>query len=385
VLAAFLFGTSAFVFLSTAVAGLVWVALYRRTLFRRRMILPIFGLALLFLALAGLQIARTLTQSGSVRWGGFRVILFEAASGTDYVRSVILDQVLTILALPVVASVILVIEVGLPFVLFAVWFFRRTGAQNPPWFRFLAWYPVLYLPVAFLLLAPNFSMRGMIPVQIVFVLAAALVYEEVSRATWTGLQKAILRYGLVVVVLAQMVSPAVEWYVLARGALSQVLRPAEGILSLPLRSDAVADGDTHLIPRYSTTDGGREYVNWANRNLPKNAIVIEIPLPRNYNYVHLLERMRFADPADVAAIPNGERDLTLANPVRLGLWWNSLGSGTLIEKALRATTTQRSLAPVYLIAHGDAVDCTDDPVYQDSFATICILRDEISDLGENSP
>lgn len=385
VLAAFLFGTSAFVFFSAAVAALVWIVLHRRALFRRRMIPAAAGLALLFLALAGPQIALTLTQSGAVRWGEFRLLLAEAGTGTAYARSVVLDQVLTVLTLPVVAGVILTIEIGLPFVLYAIWFFRQAGGKGGPWARFLAWYPILYLPFAFLLLAPNFSMRGMIPAQIVMVIAAALVCEDFSRRRHSAFQKAILRYGLAVILLAQMISPAVEWLVLARGALAQVLRPADGILALPLLPNAFPDGDNHLIPAMDGLNPYWQYVYWANVNLPRDAVIVETPLPYNYNYTHLLERIRIQDPAEVGAIPNGLRDLTLVSPSRLNDWWTSLGTGTLPEKALRTEYLRRSPVPVYLIVHDAAPGIAETPVYQDSYATIYLLQAGGDSAGKSMP
>ncbi len=374
VLAAFLFGTSVFVFLSAAVAGLVWAVLHRRALLRRRVLPAAAALALIFLALAGPQIALSLTQSGAVRWGEFRLVLAEAATGTEYARAAVLDQILTVLALPAVASVILTIEIGLPFILFGIWFFRYAGRKGAPWRRFLAWYPVAYLPVAFLLLAPNFSMRGMIPVQIVMVFAAARLFEEAGAVPWTRFQKALLRYGLAVVILAQMVSPAVEWLILARGALAQTLRLPEGFMPLPIPADTFADGDNRLIPAFNGLNPEWQYIYWANINLRRDAVIVETPLPGNYNFIHLLERIRIQDPGEVEVVTNGVRDLTLVNPARLAQWWNSLGAGTLPQKALRSEYLRDRQPPVYLVVHAGAAAPEGQPVYQDSYTAVYLLQ-----------
>jgi hypothetical protein len=385
VLAAFLLGTSAFVFFSAAAAGLVWAVIHHRALLRRR-ILPAAGaLALVFLALAGPQIALSLSQSGAVRWGEFRLVLAEAATAASYPPAVILDQVLTLLALPVVASAILTIEIGLPFVLYAVWFFRGAGRRASPWRRFLAWYPAVYIPIAFLLLAPNFSMRGMIPVQILVVFAAALMAEEIGANSWTRFQKTVLRYGLIVILLAQMISPAVEWMVLARGALAQTLRLPEGFLPLPIRADAFPDGDNRLIPASNGLNPKWQYIHWANANLPRDAVVVETPIPLNYNFIHLLERMRVADPAEVGSIENGVRDLTLVNPAGLAAWWASLGEGTPAQKALRTEYLRRTPAPVYLIVHGEETAPEGEPLYRDAYAAIYLLQAGGEPAGKASP
>jgi hypothetical protein len=376
VVASFLFGTSAFVFLSTAVAGLIWMLLHRRAILRRQTILPLAGLAVFFLLLSGPQVALSAFQSSTVRWGGFRVVIAEAATGTGYVRAVVLDQILTLAAFPVVASILLTIEIGLPFAIYAVWFFRNLGRKTSLWNRFLAWYPVAYIPIAFLLQHTNFALRGIIPVQIVIVLAAAVALEKAARETWTGVQRAVLRYGFAVLLLAQVLSNTVEWWVVARKGLAEVLRPASGILALPIPNDrAFPDGDAHLIPPTKGLPPEWKYLYWANKNLPADALVVEIGLADDANKIHLLERMRFMDPAEAATAVHSERDFNIVNPQRLESWWQSLGDGTLWEKALRTEYVRRYRVPIFVLIHRGTLPQLGDPVYHDEYATIYILSE----------
>jgi hypothetical protein len=374
--AVFLFGTSAFVFLSAAVAALVWAVFYRRALLRRRALLAMLGLAALFLLLSGPQIALSLTQSGTVRWGEFRAVVVEAATGTSYVRGVVLDQILTLLAFPLVAGALLLIEIGLPFALYAAWFFRHLGRRLPRWQRFLAWYPAAYIPIAFLLQHTNFALRGMIPVQIVIVLAAAQAVEAIGRRSWTRIQRAVLRYGFALLLIAQVLSASEEWWGFARKGLAEVLRFENGFLALPIPTDrAFADGDTHLIPPMKGLPPELAYIYWANENLPANALVVEVGLPADSNRLHLLERMRFADPAEMETVLHSERDLNIVNPEDLRAWYASLEGDTVWEKALHSEYVARNHAPVYVIVHKGVLPELGEPVYRDEYATIYLLSE----------
>ncbi len=374
VAASFLFGTSAFVFLSAAVAALIWAGLHRRALLRRAAVPALIGIAAVFLLLAGSQIALSLSQSGAVRWGNFRVVIAEAATGTAYLRAVVLDQILTLAAFPVVASILLTIELGVPFVIYVVWFFRGLGRKTGLWRRFLMWYPAAFIPAAFLLQHTNFALRGMIPVEIVIVLAAATAVENFRPAALTGIQRTILRYGFAVLLAAQVLSNGVEWWVVARKGLTETLRPSHGILALPIpTSNAFPDGDTHLISPMAGLGTGWNYLYWVNTNLPADALVVEIGLADDANKIHLLERMRFVDPAEAATAQHSERDLNIVDPQRLAAWWESLGPGSVWEKALRSDYVRRFHPPVYVLVHRGTLPQLGQPVYQDGYATIYLL------------
>ncbi len=374
VAAAFMFGTSAFVFISTAIAVLIWAFLHRRALLHRRAVLPVLGLAALFLALTGSQLVLFLSQGATVRWGEFRAVIVEAATGTTYARGVVLDQILTLLAFPIVSGIILLIEIGLPFALYAAWFFRHLGRSLPRWQSFLAWYPMVYIPIAFLFQHTNFALRGMIPVQIVIVLGAVQALDAVGRRSWTRFQTAVLRYGFAVLVLAQVLSAAEEWWGFARRGLGEALRLEKGWIALPIPTDrAFSDEDTHLIPPMPGLPGKLQYIYWVNINTPTDALFVEIGLPEDSNKQHLLERMRFVDPAELEHVLHSVRDLNILDPQKLEAWWRGLGGGTVLEKALRTDYVLRYHVPVYVIVHNGVRTGLGEPVYRDEYVSIYLL------------
>jgi hypothetical protein len=100
---------------------------------------------------------------------------------------------------------------------------------------------------------------------------------------------------------------------------------------------------------------------------------VEIGLADDANKIHLLERMRFVDPAVAATAQHSERDLNIVNPQRLESWWQSLGEGTVWEKALRTEYVGRFHPPVYVLVHRGTLPGLGQPVYHDEYATIYLL------------
>jgi hypothetical protein len=374
VAAAFMLGTSAFVFFSAGVAALVWAVLHRRALLNQRALIAVAGVMALFVLLAGSQLVLSVSQGSTVRWGEFRVVIAEAATGTAYARGAVLDQALTLLAFPIVVSVLLLIEIGLPFGLYAAWLFNSLGRRTRLWHRFLLWYPVVYIPVAFLLQHTNFALRGMIPVQIVIVLGAAVVLDRIGRRSWTAVQRRILRYALAVILLAQVFSAAQEWWIFARRGIAETLRPENGFLALPIPVDnAFPGGDSFLLPPAGEMPDYLQHIAWINNNLPADALLVEIGLPEDSNKLHMIERMRLVDPAELAHVLHSERDLNIVNPQLLDAWWASLGAGRVWEKALRTEYVLRYHVPVYVMVHRGTLPGLGNPVYQDDFVTIYLL------------
>jgi hypothetical protein len=115
------------------------------------------------------------------------------------------------------------------------------------------------------------------------------------------------------------------------------------------------------------------YLYWANAHLPADALVVEIGLAEDANKIHLLERMRFVDPAVAATAQHSERDLNIVNPQALDSWWQSLGSGTLWEKALRTEYVRRYHPPMYILVHRGTLPQLGEPVYHDEYATLYLL------------
>jgi hypothetical protein len=365
--AAFMVGTSSFIFLAFCLAGLVWAVFYRRLWMRRRA-LPGLALAIgLFFLIAGPQILLTVGQESVVQWSGFRLNLFEALGTLSRNFAPFLDQAITGLAFPLVASAVMLVEVGFPFIVYLVFAFRTAGRGHSPWRKFLAIFPALYLPFAFLLLPPNFGMRGSLPALIALNIGAALQLEEIGRARWTGWQRVLAGYGLALVCIAQMISPFVEWIPLARRAVGDIIQSPLPLLPMPV---TFPDGDYALIPAYVGLPANIAYIRWANIHLPADALVVEEGPLRNDNRLHLLERMRMADPADVRNQGNGQRDITLAGAANLSGWWQTLAGSTAEEKALSTEYVRQRHVPVYAVVRNGAAPAGGELVYQDEYVRI---------------
>jgi hypothetical protein len=278
------------------------------------------------------------------------------------------DQILTWLGLPLVAAWVLLIEMGVVFALFcafAVRAFRRGGGN---WERMLAIYPLVYIPIGLLLVAPNFGMRGMLPVQVVMVLASALV---LARLPWERLRawhKAALLYLFVLALAAQSISPWIEWAYLARRGVSEALGLQQGWLRL----GAAESGEEwrYLIPPAGSLAPSLAYIRWANAHTPRDAMFVEEDLAQAPSQLHLLERMRFADPSDVAKQPAGERDFTLAGSRSIGALWVNTPRGTLLERALASPYVARHRPPLYYVSRSGERPDLGTPVYQDEYVVI---------------
>jgi len=371
--AVFMFGTSTFVWISFVVAAGVWAVLWRRVWWRRAA-WPILVLAIvLFAVLAAPQLLLAIGNRGAAGWGNFRAIVLGGLIGVDHPLALLVDQILTWLGLPLVAAWVLLIEMGLVFGLFCVFAVRAVRRGAGSWERVLVFYPLAYIPIGLLLVAPNFGMRGMLPVQVVMVLASALV---LARVPWEQLRtwhKAVVLYLFVIALAAQTLSPWIEWAYLARRGVSEALGLQQGWLRL----GAADSGEEwrYLIPPAGSPAPSLAYIAWANAHTPTNALFVEENLAEAPNQLHLLERMRFADPGDVARHPAGERDFTLAGGRSIEALWANTPRGTLLERALASPYVTRHRPPLYYVSRSGERPDLGTPVYQDEYVVIYHLAE----------
>lgn len=371
-LAAFAFGSSSFVFVAGAVAALTWTVLYRRVVFRWRTLGWIALSAAIFVVIVGPQIRIDLGVGGAVSWGGFRVVLTEAFFGRANPLAALIDQALTVAALPLVAGWLLLIDMGLAFVLYLVFLWRQAQHPGPAWRRFLALFPLAYLPIAFLVVIPAFSMRGLIPAQMVMILAGCLVVE---RFRWSALSKgarAFAGYGLALVLLSQCITPWVDWALLARQGLAQTFHPRQGWLALyGVAGPSSVPGRHALVPSAGQALPSLAYVDWANRNTPEDALFVEEDVAQLPDQFHFLERIQFADPSDVLRQQDGSRDMKVPGQF-LGAeqWWQSLGPGSLLERARGSEYVKFFHPPLYYVSRSGPEPGMGTPVYHDKFVVI---------------
>jgi hypothetical protein len=128
-----------------------------------------------------------------------------------------------------------------------------------------------------------------------------------------------------------------------------------------------------LIGAYAGLPPQLAYLRWANAYLPADALVVEEgPLP-NDNRLHLLERMRLADPANVREQSAGQRDFTLAGAADLASWWRSLAGSTPEEKAFSTKYVGARKVPVYAIVRIGPAPAGGQLVYQDDYVRIYLI------------
>jgi hypothetical protein len=369
--AVFMFGTSTFVWISFAVAAAVWAVLWRRAWWNRKAWPALLVPLLVFAFLAAPQFLLALNNRGTIAWGDFRAVIVGGLLGRDHSFALQADQVLTWLGLPLVAAWVLLVEMGAIFGLYVAFVVCALKRGAGAWQRLLAIYPIAFIPLALLLLPPNFGMRGMLPVQLMMVLAAATL---LSRIDWQGLrfwQKGLVVYLLGMTLLAQSISPWMEWAYLARRGLSETLRLSQGWVRL-----AASEGGEewrYLIPPASERVASLAYIAWANAHTPHDALFIEENLAGEPNPLHLLERMRFADADDVGRNPAGERDFTLAGG-RPAAAAAAGASGTLLERALASAYVTRHHPPLYYVSRSGEKSNLGLPVYRDDYVVIYSLR-----------
>jgi hypothetical protein len=371
--AVFMFGTSTFVWLSFIVGVAVWGMLWRRAWWQRKAWRCLVVPMLLFAILAAPQFLLALSNRGAVGWGDFHAVVLGGLTGAENGRTLLIDQLLTWLGLPLVAAWVLLVEMGLVFGLYCAYVVRAARRGAGRWERFLALYPLAYIPIALLLLPPNFSMRGMLPVQIVMVLAAAAILASLNWRSLRTWHKAALLYLFILTLAAQAISPWIEWAYLARRGVGEVLRLTQGWG--PLRASAGSEDVKYLIPPAGTHVPSLAYISWANENTPADALFVEEGLAGEPNQYHLLERMRFADPSDIAQHAAGERDFTLAGGRALEAAWASNPGNTLLGRALTSPYVLRRKPPLYYVSRsGDKPDLG-TPVYRDDYVLIYHLTD----------
>jgi hypothetical protein len=190
-LAGFCLGSSAFIFLSMAIAGLIWLLLHTRLWWRVKALVPLAWAAGLFALGAGRQALMTFSQSGGIKVNEFRVPMLEGFLETSSPAFQALDRWLSLLGFPLVLAWVMLIELGLPLVLYGVWLFTRGLRERSRWSKFLVFFPMLYLflTLAFTHGGPgrNFVTRGSVPAQIGIVLGAALMLAHdppAARGDW---------------------------------------------------------------------------------------------------------------------------------------------------------------------------------------------------------
>jgi hypothetical protein len=375
VAAAYGLGTSAFVFLSCAIAGGIWALRYRRLWWSRKAILPLLILLGTFLLGAGGQLRMSLGQTGGMAINTIRVPVLEGFLGSSDNRTLIgLDRWLTLLGFPISAFWILLVEMGLPFMLYAVWLFRDGLQNRRPWHGFLVAYPVLYifLTLLFTHTGPghNFVTRGMIPVQIAIILGGCLLLENIRWSAGSRLARSAVLYSLAAALLAQTLTPLFDWRSRTMIALSRTLNPKTPV---QLFGVTVAS-PIQLVPARF------QYVTWINAHTPADALIVEYGPVEDDTAFRLLQRLRLVPPDVVSGLSLQGTDLEEVNPAAWEQYRQMASEKDPLTLALASSFVRARQLPVYVVLRDPAQTAPGAEVYRD--ASVRIVR---ADLPASHP
>ena len=364
VLLAFLLGTSPYIFIASGLAILLWGIHYRKTLLSWRTIILVLLALLLFGLGSWRQLATTLGHGTLLQWNTFRVPFLEKYLGIETSKSVLADRVLTFLFFPAVASWILLIEIGLPFVLYVLWALRRGLPDRTGWARFLLIFPVLIFLLICLVSqvagSDNLAMYGMIPAQITIVVAAAMYLDQARFRLKNLMAKVGIAYLALIIAALQATTWIIDLQALSRAPIGT---------AVGVHQELFWEGiDLASSPNWPHP---LDYIHWINAHAPSSALVVEgDPLPSDDIRLRLLERMRFMSPQSVAALPNGHHDLELLSAVDHTRLQKEMMGKSVLEAALSSRYVQLRKPEILYVARGKSATNLGKVVYRDAYVTI---------------
>jgi hypothetical protein len=376
VLLGFCFTTSPFVFIGLCIAAGLVGAWNLGWLWQNRKIalLGIALAALVFTLIAWLPL-RVYTQHGSSTIANdFRVPLLERFRGNTN-ANYLADKSLTLLGLPLVGGAMLIIDMGLMFILYLVWWGRRLFSGERL-FRstedlVIGIQPLASLLIVFLITDPgsigNISMRGMITSQILMALAGILTLDWITGLmNNAGTKRLALAYVFVCFFLAQSMSTLAE----LRSTSKKVLETAAWS-----KCGVTASLMGTYDPNYCIPKDAFRYVFWLNSNTPPDALILEEGpySPDDSVKYRWLERARLL-------VPSASSSLSLIgydNDFVLPAEWEQLirqgGTATSVLQWYQALSFPgKGRDPVYLVTRQDTQpsSATGIPVYQDRFVKV---------------
>ncbi len=302
ILASFTLGTSAFVFISLGVAGLVGVIVGRREIDARGVMGPVLASAAVFLFLSFHQIGLSFQKSGVIKLSPFRIAILEQLFGWETLWKFV-DKGITLLVLPLPATGILLVELGLPLVVFLLWVAKRRPMRSTSLQSiFLISSTEIYTFLIFFFSARgsnNVAMRGMIPVQLAFLFGSAHYLDGLSFQKPLGpgrIGRSAILAGVGLVLVVSAVTPASELFWASRETLGNVA--GIGGNWVPANTN----------PRFIFSEQ-LGYIAWANKTAPCSAVFLEEEPPIADHNFRLLERVRHLDPEVVHELKKEDKEL----------------------------------------------------------------------------
>lgn len=366
---AFCFTTSPFVFLASAIAAAFYLIYNLKIVFdglheHFKQYALICGLFAVIFLLAGWYALLGLTQrSGSIGLNDVRVPLVGFVLGQNP-KTAIIDHLLTLIGFPLVAFWIGLIELGLPFLLYVAWLVRKISSGEKIFseaFDFvLAIFPLTYLFLVFILRdyggGGDFSMRGMIPAQILILFSGLYLLDKPGWLPHPAWKRLVLAWLFSCFLIAQGVSAYAE---VRSDAVDTIkFERANGIGDRPAPKD---------YPLY--------YIIWLNQNTPENALILEdgcMSVDDSAAY-RWLERSRFIPPACSEKMALFPRDADfIMNKEWHGLYESTSGSGDILAMYEAISFRQKGQVPVYLVSWGKDPKWSSlgSPVFEDTYVNV---------------
>jgi len=367
-LAGFCLGSSAFIFLSMAIAGVVWMLLHTRLWWRVKALGPLAWAAGLFALGAGRQALISLSQSGGIKVNEFRIPMLEGFLETSSPAFQALDRWLSLAGFPLVLAWVMLVEMGLPLVLYGVWVLTRGLHERSRWAKFLVYFPLLYLFLTLVFThggpGRNFVTRGSVPAQIGIVLGAAVLLAQVDWRSMGRLQRGFIAYAAAVTILAQSLTPFFDLRARSLQAIGRALHAEKAV--------QVA-GITIGSPP-TPWPAALEYMRWINLNTPPNALIVETGTIEDDTRFRLLERMRWVAYPMAAQMSLMSVDLELLDPAR----WQAARDAfeEMPPLALVAASEYARLrhVPIYLVDREKAGEPAGLVVYEDTFVRVVLIE-----------
>jgi hypothetical protein len=374
--------TSPFVFIGIAIsAGIIFLWQLPSLWRNRKSILPKIALALvLFIIVSWLPLRMYSAHNSSLTYNNFEINLVERFRGASSLTTVI-DKSLTLLGLPLVAGALLIVDMGLMFILYVVWWIRRLTSHEAIFGSeqnaLLGLQPIISIIFVFMVTdrggGSNVTMRGMICGQILITLAAILALDWIADVIeGAGSKRYILAYIFVCFLIAQSVSPLAELRATAKRSIQIALWKECGVPAILTNS---FDNDYCLI------DDAWRYVYWLNNNTPRDALILEDgPFEQDYIKFRWLERNRLLVPDESNMMGLNYFDMDFILPQE---WAQMVKQGSSNLDALgwykALEFPGKNQHPVYLVIRQDEKlpAGAADLVYQDKFVKIFHLSEQL--------
>jgi hypothetical protein len=364
VVAAFCLGTSAFVFLSAALAFALWLILYRRAWRTRGLWQSLACAAPVFLLAGWYTLLQSIGRRDSLLWNSFRVPVFEGFLRTPAQPVVWLDQVATWIGFPVVAFWVLLVELGIPFLLYWIWSFRHGYGSGSRWKAFLALFPPAFIFSTFLITdsdpGRNFITRGMIPAEIVILLGSAEAMAWIFSTRLRGLRRAAILYVLGTAIVAQMLTPLAD----VRDRMLQ---------SIGVLFDARAPVEVmhftvgNAVPPFPAK---LAYISWINQETPIDALIVEYGPLEDTTTFRLLQRTRYLAPTAADQMNHLQTDLDLLRLDSYEAWRAAIGDQDPLKAAMDSSYVRDHHPPIFTVLRDPGQTSPGELVYQDAYARV---------------